>query len=274
MGIFNGYLLITDMDGTLIDDDRNISEENIEAIKGFISEGGKFTIATGRTVESAKSYIDRYFKDIEIGAPVALYNGSKIYDFNNHKTIWETFLSKHNIDTIKRLKRDYPNLGLEIYCNDGIYIYSECRFTERYKKLNYNVCYDWNDNFLDKQILKALIVGEKDELDKLEEKSADIYVNNNMIRSAKNYLEMVPDGTSKGVQIEEICKLCRFDINKTIALGDEMNDLEMINTCRYGFAVANSNEKLLKSAKHITVSNNEHAIKHVIDIVRKDINNC
>ena len=271
MGLFSGYLLITDMDGTVLDDERNISNENIQAIKEFIAEGGSFTIATGRTVESARRYIDRYFKDIHIGAPVALYNGGKIYDFSKEETVWETYVSGHSKDVYKKIKKDHPELGLEIYSDEVTYIYNRCRFTDRYKNLHYKVEYDTDDSIFDKDWTKALIIGEKEDMDKFEDVARNHYDISNIVRSAANYLEVLPDGTSKGCQIEKICEITGFDLNKTIALGDEMNDLDMILKCKYGFAVANGNPHLLEKAKHKTVSNNESAIKAVIEYVREKI---
>lgn len=72
----SNIFLITDMDGTLLPENKILSDRDKSAIKQFIKDGGKFTIATGRTLQSAEKYI----KELEIELPVILYNGSLIYD--------------------------------------------------------------------------------------------------------------------------------------------------------------------------------------------------
>ena len=64
------------MDGTLLPENKILSDRDKSAIKQFRKDGGKFTIATGRTLQSAEKYI----KELEIELPVILYNGSLIYD--------------------------------------------------------------------------------------------------------------------------------------------------------------------------------------------------
>jgi len=63
---FSDVMIITDLDGTLLPENKILSEKDLEAIKKFRSDGGKFTIATGRTIQSA----DRYIKELEIDIPV------------------------------------------------------------------------------------------------------------------------------------------------------------------------------------------------------------
>ena len=53
-----GWLIVTDMDGTLLTTDKHISKENLEAIDRFRSEGGKFTVATGRSIPSLEHYVE------------------------------------------------------------------------------------------------------------------------------------------------------------------------------------------------------------------------
>ena len=68
----SNIFLITDMDGTLLPENKILSDRDKSAIKRFRKDGGKFTIATGRTLQSALKYI----KELEIDLPVILYNGS------------------------------------------------------------------------------------------------------------------------------------------------------------------------------------------------------
>ena len=77
---FEGMILACDMDGTLLDDDREISQENEQALCYFTEEGGRFTLATGR----APHAIEPYISQLPFNAPYSLLNGSLILDETHH----------------------------------------------------------------------------------------------------------------------------------------------------------------------------------------------
>ena len=60
MGKFDGILLVSDLDGTLLTNDKRLSEENREAIDRFVEEGGIFTFATGRTTYGMRVVLEQY----------------------------------------------------------------------------------------------------------------------------------------------------------------------------------------------------------------------
>lgn len=264
---FENYVLITDMDGTLIDSKGDISEENINAIKYFVEQGGKFTIATGRMVESAR----RYLKGLPIELPVILYNGTKVFDFIKEETVNEYFLEEEIKKLIKKVKKNENSLGIEIYAEENIYIFNSCRFTERFSKKGYDVFYEVPNELWEKNWTKILILGEEEEIDKLEEHFEDCYGKTNLIRSGENYLEIIPKGTSKGHAMECLCQSFNLDISKVIAVGDNMNDLEMLSKAAYGFCVENGNKKLMNQVKYKTKCNDNHAIAHVIQWLEQNI---
>ena len=87
---FEGILFCTDLDGTLLSDDKTVSNENLEAIEYFKSEGGLFSIATGRMHFN----LDECIPNIEniVNAPAILCNGTYLYDFKNGSITCETLL--------------------------------------------------------------------------------------------------------------------------------------------------------------------------------------
>lgn len=257
---FEGYLLVSDMDGTLIDNDGRISEENINAINRFVEQGGIFTIATGRMLESAK----RYLHLIDINIPVILYNGTKIHDYTKEETIYELFLEDEIKNLIKKVKKTDASLGIEIYCEENVYIFNHCRFTKRFAKARSDVHYNIPESLWNKNWTKILILGEEDQIDMLENVFISTFGQVNLVRSGENYLELLPQCTSKGHALERLCKMLNIDISKAISVGDNMNDYEMLKRTGYGFCVANGNRKLLDEVKYKCSSNDEHAIEYVV----------
>ena len=107
---FSDVMIITDLDGTLLPENKILSEKDLEAIKRFRSDGGKFTIATGRTIQSA----DRYIKELEIDIPVILYNGSLIYDVQKQEVLFTDELPEFAPDIAKELFGFMKNPGGEV----------------------------------------------------------------------------------------------------------------------------------------------------------------
>jgi len=264
---FEGYLLVSDMDGTLIGNNGKISEENIKAINHFIEHGGIFTIATGRMLESARRYLDL----IDINIPIILYNGTKIHDYNKEETIWELFLEDEIKTIIKNVKQNDASLGIEIYCDENVYIFNNCRFTNRFHKCRSDVHYDIPESLWNRTWTKILMLGEEDQIDRLEEIFISTFGQVNLVRSGENYLEILPQCTSKGHALERLCKILNIDISRTISVGDNMNDCELLKRSGYGFCVANGNKKLLKEAKYKCSSNDEHAIEYVVKWAEKNL---
>ena len=161
MGIFDGYLLVSDMDGTLLNSKGKLSEENKKAIEYFVDNGGQFTLATGRMLPSVKRHIHK----MKVTLPVIMYNGTKVYDFNNNEVIWERFLEEERKEIVKVVSDVNYNVGIEIYSDEVVYIYKSCKQTERFINLGYNVVYEVDETIFNKKWTKVLIVGDKDDLD-------------------------------------------------------------------------------------------------------------
>ena len=108
MGIFDGYLLVSDMDGTLFDDNKEVSAENKAAIDRFMAGGGKFTVATGRM----RLAVERYFSEITINAPAIMHNGALVYDFEKDKVISKKFIERDRKEIYKRIYRCIPRTSM------------------------------------------------------------------------------------------------------------------------------------------------------------------
>ena len=88
MGKFDGILICTDLDGTLLRNDKTISQENKEAIEYFKREGGYFTFVTGRMPFTSRTL----YEMVKPNAPVGCINGGGIYDFERNEYLWSRTL--------------------------------------------------------------------------------------------------------------------------------------------------------------------------------------
>ena len=261
---FSGYLIVSDMDATLLCDDHSISEKNRKAIEYFIQHGGYFSVATGRMVEAVRSYMP----PLNINAPAILHNGAKIYDFSADKTLFEKSIEEERKQAIKRVYNDFPDVGLEVYSDETVYGDRKCEETKRFLTRSYEVVYDLPEEIWAKPWIKVLLIGERELLDKREKTYREKYDSGYAVRSGEHFLDVVANGVSKGRGLEKLASLLKIDKDKVIAVGDNMNDISMLEAASISYAVENGEESVKKAADHIAPSNNDDAIAYIIEQIQ------
>jgi len=267
--IFEGYLLVSDMDGTLLNSEKRISNENLNAIDYFVSEGGKFTVATGRMVQSVEQFINQ----LKMELPAILHNGAKIYDYKNNKIIAQYPIEEDRKEVFERIKKDKPHIGIEIFAEEVVYIYRSCERTKRYEKHEFDIVYNMPEEVWKKEWLKVLLIGDKKELDELEKEYKSVYDKGTVFRSGANFLDVVSNKVSKGKALEKLIKIHNIDPEKVIAIGDNMNDIEMLERANYGFYIKNGEKRALENAKYIAPSNDDNPIAYVVNWIKDNVIN-
>ncbi len=257
---YEGYTIVSDMDGTLLNSAGKLSKENKKAIETFVNEGGNFTVATGRMLPSVK----RHIEDLKATIPVILYNGSKIYDFSTGEVLFEAFIEDYRKAVVKEIAKDNPSFGIEIYAEEGVYIYQRCFLTERFSKLGYEVYYEVTDEIFNKKWTKVLIIADEEALDSLESSYGECYEKGAIIRTGECYLEIVPNNISKGSALRYLCNRLNINKEKLITIGDNMNDLELLTVGKVGYCVENGAARLKNVAKKLAPSNNEHVMEFLL----------
>lgn len=257
--------LITDMDGTLLPENKILSEKDKQAIKRFRKDGGQFTIATGRTLQSALKYI----KELEIELPVILYNGSLIYDIHTDNVMFTDELPDYSKEIAEELFEYMENPGGEVLRLDNIYVVCN----NEYEKEHTRICqvepaYTTLDSVPAGGWFKILFATEPSLVTKLEEyvKAKDYPVD--FVRSHDIFIEMLPKGSSKGAALKEYVKLLNMENFTIVAAGDYHNDIEMLQTADIGAATANAQQDVKNIADIILKkSSDENAIAELIDMI-------
>ena len=269
MNKFKGILFTTDLDGTLLRKDKTISQENKKAIEYFISEGGIFTFITGRIPLGAMPVL----RQLVPNAPFGCINGGGIYDYNKKEMIWKINLDKDVLNLVEHVDKNIPEMGIEVNTHEKIYFCKKSASTEKHRTdegfpdLN-NHYTDIEDDFA-----KILFAGEEKYIDNIEQvlfshPDADKY---DFIRSDAEYYEILPKGATKGNLVIKLAEILGIDMSKTISVGDNDNDVSMLEATKLSFAVSNASPLAKKAAKYETVSNEEHAIAKIIYNLDKGI---
>ena len=270
MGKFDGFLLCTDMDGTLLTTDKRISEENKQAIEYFKSEGGLFTFATGRTFEGANPIIEQYTPDI----PMIAFNGAAIYDINKKEVLFSQAIDSNITKIVDLVAEKHPTAGIDICTIKQSYFYRTNRVLEEHKHIE-RLPDSYIDDYsqIQEKWLKIIFMVEPEEMSALRSliensEYADMF---EFVQSEMWYYEALPKNTNKGTALVELTKMLNIPLEKTIAIGDNGNDVEFVKKAGIGVAVANAVPELLDCADCITVDNNSHAIKALVEALDRSI---
>lgn len=274
-------LIVSDIDGTLINSKHMVSDKTLKYIEKAQKKGVFVGIATGRIYSSAKFYAQK----INANIPTIACNGAIIRNHKNDEILYENFLSDKSLLKISEILQK-ENIYFHAY--DANYLYCP-----DYKKtLNHFIIWNkeslkedinlenWDEdkvfekfrvrikeiknikNSLEKNIhfLKILVIDEDyDKILRVRNLISDIE-DIEITSSNFNNIEIMNKGISKGEALKKLCELFKVNKEEVIAFGDNCNDKTMIEIAGMGVAVSNANEDLKKSAKYITLSNEESGV--------------
>lgn len=264
---FDGITIATDMDGTLLTNDKKISRKNKEAIDYFRQNGGTFTIASGRVYPK----VIMYAEELKLNAPFICNNGNIIYDYSNEKIVYKRTLDRKIIDVIKKLMRDFPDYGFEVAGLGEVYFLRDGEYVRKHIEDEKFTNLKWiTPDEINFEMTKVLIAESPERIGELAEKIPPVYYNFSAFRSDKFYFELVPLGVSKGTALHSLKKILGEKAEKIYAVGDAVNDLDMIKEGDVGIAVKNALPEVKAAADFILpYTNDESAIAGVIELIEK-----
>ena len=259
---FEGILLATDLDGTLLKADKSVSEENKLAIEYFKENGGKFTFITGRTPMAVSSLC----KIVTPNAPIGCMNGAGIYDYDNDRLLWSVTIPDSVKELVEFVDLEFPHTGIELITKTQVIFCKENAVTDKHVKDEGYPYIIGDYHTMTEPMVKILFADHPQNLDILAREILKHPRINEFahMRSDAVYYELLPLGLSKATLIQKIPSFMDTEITKTIAIGDNDNDAEMIRVADIGYAVSNASAAAKACADIVTVSNEEHAIAKVI----------
>lgn len=264
---FRNVIFMTDLDGTLLTDKKEILPQDFAAIERFRKGGGMFTLATGRSYAMSKRVAD----ELKLDMPAVLFNGAGVYDFKAEKFLWKCEISSETYDYVRIIGEQFPDIGAEVLCEQSVVV-PYLNETEQMHLDWEQVKADFRDisDLPQSGWLKFLFADKPEKLDIVE-----AFVRNgdfngvHWIRSGPHFLECLPEGVDKSRGFAELIKHVCAEKRFTVAAGDYMNDIAMIKNANLGFAVASAQESVKAVADHIVCDNNSGAISEIIDFIEK-----
>lgn len=255
--IFKSILLVSDIDGTFVNDKGESIKENIDAVEYFKANGGIFTFATGRYEQDRLVQNFKHYPN----APGVYTNGSNVYDFSDEKMIYKQCLdSRDIIDTLYDIREKYIDISISYTTDDGIELLD--------KRNEYIKSYNW---------YKIVMVGDSDVLDEIREYInsiyGDIYAYN---KSVSTLFEILDKDATKGTMVKNLHEYLNDKYNaklKLYAIGDYENDISMLNYADISACPSNAIEMVKKVCDITVCSNNEGAVADLIYKIEKEIEN-
>ena len=255
-------MIAIDIDGTLVNEDKIILPETMEAIKKAHENGVEIVIATGRSYPAAKQYYEQFDFDL----PLILYNGSCVRRSKSEEVLLNKTFPTHLAQYIFKVIND-QNAVCCFWKNDKLYFNINNEYAYYYEKITGIKPYFIDDyaNVDLSEINKFIWFNLPDKHEEVKNVFLSKIEGINYFTSQKHMLEIVPLGISKGDSLKSLSEKLGIDKDEVIAVGDDENDISMIKFAGLGVAMQNAKENVKNVADYITDSNQKNGVGKVIN---------
>lgn len=260
-------MLVLDIDGTLTNSQKEITQETKRAILGIQERGHKVMLASGRPTPGMK----RFAEELELekfGGYLLSFNGGRIINCRTGEIVFQKMFPAMLLPQIYHFAK-MNDCGLVTYYGDHIISATKMdEYIELESRINGMKVTPISDflGFVDFDVNKLLMTAPKEKAEvfekQLQEKYGDII---SVYRSEPFFIELMPKGVDKATSIDRMLSTVGLTRENIICCGDGFNDLTMIEYAGVGVAMANAQEKVKEKADYITKSNDEDGIVDVID---------
>lgn len=243
-------LIISDLDGTLLNSEHELTRYTKNTVKKLLAKGIKFFIATGRHHIDAMDIKNKLgLKEAYLissnGARVHDYEGNLLLEYNHNEKIAKEII---NMSISSKVH-------LNVYFDDNWYVFRENdRIKEWVEKTTFKYTQIKIEELKYDKILKWYYLGDHEDLVEVKDKIEKNWGQEvQCLFSLPICLEIMPKGISKGRAIEEIILKEGISRKDTMAFGDGFNDYDMLNFVQKGLVMENAHVKLKESLPHLEI---------------------
>ena len=260
-------LIAMDLDGTLNNDEKRITEKTLDALMEAQKRGIRLALASARPLPGL--YKERDILQLqEHGGILMAYNGGRIVDAATGSVLFETAM---DVAVAKQVLSKLKALPVTPILDDGVqfYVTDPCGYKVEYEcKNNAMSCtvVDDLEEFLHFPPVKILMSVEPKVLPAVQEEIATFLPEDlTVVQTAPFYLEIIPRRINKGQGVRDICSVLGIDVESVIAFGDAPNDVPMLRVAGVGVAMGNALEEVKTAADYVTLSNNDDGIAAALE---------
>ncbi len=265
----NYPLIVSDFDGTLLNGEHTVTKGVKCAINEYVTSGGVFAVCTGRMLRCILPNV----RELGLKGFVVAHQGTVIADIESGNIIkYDGFKTEDTAEICRNLEElNYP---ANVYAEDAMYttIAEDDKHLRQYEQIVGLKSTHVNGRISD-FVLKNKLFCQKVAVMVAKENQAELYAELqkrlgarfDVTCSAAVLVEISPLGNDKGEGLKFLCEKFGVPQDKSVAIGDNLNDLPMIKAAGVGVAVGNASDGLKAAADFVTVTNNEDAVAKVIE---------
>ena len=262
-------LIAIDVDGTLLNSKHELSLENKKSIQWAEENGITIALASGRPLNG----LFDVFKQLELDASkhyLIGFNGAVVAKASDYSVIFERTIELDLAKSILRHVSQFPltpilsrKTELIVQDENGYNVHGEANANQMSL-----VVVDDLANYIDYQPNKILISGEPTLIDQYREAIQAPFIGLvDFVKSAPFYLEIIVKDTNKGSSLDYLAQSLSLTKNAVMAIGDNYNDLSMIEYAECGVAMGQADDFIKSKAQFISLSNDENGVAYAIQNV-------
>jgi Cof subfamily protein (haloacid dehalogenase superfamily) len=256
-------LVVLDLDGTARSRLHGITPGVRAAVAAAQRTGVRVCVATGRMWRSAEPWV----RVLGADSPAILYNGGQVLDFAHGRVLYERRLPREGARAALALARRDPEVQPHLYLHDRVYVERRHPLSDAYAAddgLTYEVVPSL-DALLVEDPHKVLVIGSPERVRALQAAVREATLPVHAVQSEPVYVEFLPPGASKGTALEAMLERLEIPAAETVAVGDNWNDLEMIEAAGLGVAMGHAPEGVRARADHVCGTADQEGVREVFE---------
>jgi hypothetical protein len=261
-------LIAIDMDGTLLLPDHTISPAVKAAIASARARGVSVVLCTGRPYAGVESYLRELHMD-EPNDYCITYNGALVQKAQDGSTVAQTALNYDDYRYLEQLSRE---VGSHFHALDRHQLYTANRDISYYTVhesfiANIPLVFCEPEN-MDKngEFLKVMMIDDPVVLDKaIARIPAEVHERYTLLKSSPYFLEILDKRVNKGTGVKALAEKLGFRREEIMTLGDQENDIAMLEYAGMGVAMDNAIDKVKEVSNFVTKSNLEDGVAYAIE---------
>lgn len=262
----NYKLLALDLDGTLTNAKKEVSDVNKDAIKKAIASGVQVILASGRPVIGIQKIADVLELD-KLGGYILAYNGGHIIECKSGQTVIQQTIPVEYYHDICECGRMF-GVNTLTYDENGVLAESDTAPYVQKEAYNNSISItkiDKLEEALKEPVVKFMIVGEPEKLNKAYEYMKTLFEGKlSVFFSEPYFLEVTPLGIEKATSLEKLLGRLNISDSQLMACGDGLNDISMLKYAGFSVAMENAYEETKRYADYISASNEENGVAQAI----------
>ncbi len=259
--------IVSDLDDTLLNDTQGLSDLTVETLRACEQKGVRFIAASGRAIPSMRGYAER----LAVGEPYIACNGGQLVAPDHHPMETLALPRELALEILQFLHE--RGFYAQVYNGEHFYFAEECDRSRAYARVSGMVGVPVGDlrSFLSFDTPKVLSIHEPEAVAAVYAEACERFAGRAVFTISKPiYLEAQPPHATKGEALARLAGRIGLDLRTTVAFGDSLNDVSMLQTAGLGVAVENARPEVKAAAGAVCGSNQSDGVarflrEHVLE---------